>query len=365
MHRFRPHGTTLPGKVPEMIRETVQVGSKKRKRMEETQEPPRKKVTRDSIISTAGPVKEDESDIILDLDGWQHIIRDEEDFEFLRQSLEDVPDAPILNSVQEWAWEEKVIKEHYRGEVGVSRTKKSPIKPGIEGYYVPNKSGCARTEGYSKIPLSEKVKYLPQYAKAQQSREEQQAKHVLGTTDGRSSALKRKRLVKQTQSESQSSLTSARAHRRNQRLFAKDMAAQLAILAKTDSDAVTCNQLRKRKKRLRFSRSAIHSWGLFTEEKISANDMIIEYVGEIISKAVSDKREQKYLKSGIASCYMFKLDDEYVIDATKIGGVARLINHSCTPNTDCRKVKVDGGKRLVLYASRDIGKGKFVHPKSS
>lgn len=348
-----------------MNREKVPAGSKKRKRMDETQEPPRKKATRDSTISTAGPVKEDESDIILDLDGWQHIIRDEEDFEFLRRSLEDVPDAPVLNSVQEWAWEEKVIKELYRGEVGVSRTKKSPSKPGIEEYYVPNKSGCARTEGYSKIPLSEKAKYLPQYAKAQQSREEKQAKHVLGRTDGRSSALEKKRLVKQRQSESQSSLTSARAHRRNQRHFANDMAAQLAILAKTDSDAVTFNQLRKRKKRLRFSRSAIHSWGLFTEEKISANDMIIEYVGEIISKAVSDKREQKYLKSGIGSCYMFKLDDEYVIDATKIGGVARLINHSCTPNTDCRKVKVDGRKRLVLYASRDIGKGKFVHPKSS
>lgn len=357
-----PRGTTLRGEVPETNTEKVPAASKKRKRMDKTQEPP---ATKDSTISTAGPVKEDESDIILDLDGWQHIIRDEEDFELLRQSLKDVPHAPILNSVQEWAWEEKVIKELYRGEVGVSRTKKSPIKPGIEGYYVPNKSGCARTEGYSKIPLSEKVKCLPQYAKARQSREEKQARHVLGTTDGRSSALERKRLVKQMQSESQSSLISARAHRRNQRLFAKDMAAQLAILANSDSDAITFNQLRKRKKRLRFSRSAIHGWGLFTEEKISANEMIIEYVGETISKAVSDKREQKYFKSGIGSCYMFKLDDEYVIDATKIGGVARLINHSCTPNTDCRKVKVDGRKRLVLYASRDIGKGKFVHTKSS
>ena len=171
--------------------------------------------------------------------------------------------------------------------------------------------------------------------------------------------------MKQTQSESQYSLIPARAHRRNQRLFAKNVAAQFAILVNTDSDAVTFNQLRKRKKRVRFSRSAIHSWGLFTGEKISANDMIIEYVGEIISKAVSDMREQEYLKSGIGSCYMFKLDDEYVIDATKTGGVARLISHSCTPSTDCRKVKVDGRKRLALYASRDIGEGEFVHIKSS
>lgn len=350
--------STLPRKLPKNNREDLPALSKKRKRANESHEP-RKEATNDNEMSTAGPVREDESDIILDLDGWQHITRDEEDFEFLRQSLKDVLDAPIPGSVQEWAWEEKIIKEHYRGEVGVSRNEKSSITPAIEGYHVPNESGCARTEGYSKIPLSEKVKYLPQYAKARRSREEQQAKHALGTTKSSSLALKREQLVKQTQSGCQSSLISARAHRQNQRLFAKDMIEQLAILASGDSDAVTFNQLRKRKKHLRFSRSAIHGWGLFTEENIPAKDMIIEYNGEIIRKAVSDKREQKYLESGTGSCYMFELDNEYVIDATKIGGVARLINHSCMPNTACRKVKVGGRKRLVLYASRDIGKGRL------
>lgn len=351
----------LPGEVPEQNIEKVPALNKKRKRANE-ESGPRKRATKDNVISTAGAVKEDESDIILDLDGWQHIIRDEEDLEFLRQSLKDVSDAPMSESLQVWAWEEKVIKEHYRAKVGVSQTKKSPSKQAIEGYYLPNKSGCARTEGYSKIPLSEKVKYLPQYAKARQSREQERAKYALGTTDSSYSTSKRERLVKQRQPETGSSLITVRANRRNQRTFAKDMKEQLLILANGDSDAVTFNQLRKRKKRLRFSRSPIHGWGIFTEERISAKDMIAEYVGEIISKAVSDKREQKYLESGIGSCYMFKLDDEYVIDATKIGGVARLINHSCMHNTDCRKVKVDGRKRLVVYASRDIAKGKVFPP---
>lgn len=349
---------TPPGEVPGKNIEKVPALSRKRKRANE-ESGPRKRFTKDNVIPTAGAVKEDESDIILDLDGWQHIIRDEEDLEFLRQSLKDISDAPMSESLHVWAWEEKVIKEHYRAEIGVSRTKKSPSKPAIEGYYVPNKSGCARTEDYSKIPLSEKVKYLPQYAKARQSREKERAKHALGTADSSSSTAKRERLVKQTQPEPGSSLITVRANRRNQRTFAKNMTEQLLILANGDSDAVTFNQLRKRKKRLRFSRSPIHGWGIFTEEKISARDMIAEYVGEIISKAVSDKREQKYLESGIGSCYMFKLDDEYVIDATKIGGVARLINHSCMHNTDCRKIKVDGRERLVLYASRDIARGRF------
>lgn len=32
----------------------------------------------------------------------------------------------------------------------------------------------------------------------------------------------------------------------------------------------------------RFSRSRIHEWGLFAMEPIAADEMVIEYVGEII-----------------------------------------------------------------------------------
>lgn len=37
-----------------------------------------------------------------------------------------------------------------------------------------------------------------------------------------------------------------------------------------------------RKKRLRFSRSHIHDWGLFAEEPIASDEMVIEYVGQSI-----------------------------------------------------------------------------------
>ncbi len=37
-----------------------------------------------------------------------------------------------------------------------------------------------------------------------------------------------------------------------------------------------------RNKKLRFGRSRIHDWGLFAEEPISADEMIIEYVGQSI-----------------------------------------------------------------------------------
>jgi SET domain-containing protein len=37
---------------------------------------------------------------------------------------------------------------------------------------------------------------------------------------------------------------------------------------------------------------------------------------------------QKYNEKGIG-CYMFRIDDDVIIDATLKGNLARFINHSC------------------------------------
>lgn len=47
----------------------------------------------------------------------------------------------------------------------------------------------------------------------------------------------------------------------------------------TQSDILKFNQLKSRKKRLKFEKSTIHDWGLFALEEIEANDMVIEYIG--------------------------------------------------------------------------------------
>ena len=84
-----------------------------------------------------------------------------------------------------------------------------------------------------------------------------------------------------------------------------------------------------RKKQLKFSKSVIHDWGLFALEPIAADEMIIEYVGERIRPLVADIREKKYEECGIGSSYLFRVDGECIVDATKCGNVARFINHSC------------------------------------
>ena len=74
--------------------------------------------------------------------------------------------------------------------------------------------------------------------------------------------------------------------------------------------------------------SGIHGRGLFCKREISAGEMVIEYAGEQIRSILTDYREKYYDQKGIG-CYMFKVDDDVVIDATMRGNAARFINHSC------------------------------------
>lgn len=84
-----------------------------------------------------------------------------------------------------------------------------------------------------------------------------------------------------------------------------------------------------RKKQLKFAKSAIHDWGLFAMEPIAADEMVIEYVGQMIRPVVADLREAQYEATGIGSSYLFRIDLDTIIDATKCGNLARFINHSC------------------------------------
>ena len=84
-----------------------------------------------------------------------------------------------------------------------------------------------------------------------------------------------------------------------------------------------------RKKQLKFAKSGIHDWGLFALEPILADEMVIEYVGQKIRQPIADLREKRYEAIGIGSSYLFRIDHDDIIDATKMGNKARFINHSC------------------------------------
>lgn len=126
------------------------------------------------------------------------------------------------------------------------------------------------------------------------------------------------------------------------------------------SVALQFNQLQKRQKALKFARSSIHNWGLFAMEPIEEREMVIEYVGEVVRQKVADHREKGYEKRGIGSSYMFRVDDDTIIDATEKGNVARFTNHSCNPNCYAEVITVHGQPKIVLYALKRIERGDEV-----
>lgn len=104
-------------------------------------------------------------------------------------------------------------------------------------------------------------------------------------------------------------------------------------------------------------RSAIHGRGLFCKRNIEAGEMVIEYAGNVIRSVLTDKREKYYDSKGIG-CYMFRIDDFDVVDATMHGSAARFINHSCDPNCYSRVINVEGQKHIVIFALRKIYRGE-------
>jgi hypothetical protein len=116
------------------------------------------------------------------------------------------------------------------------------------------------------------------------------------------------------------------------------------------------NGVRTRVDCIRLGKSGIHSWGMFCTKPILANECIIEYIGEIIRNSLLDIREKEYEKIG--SDYFFKMDENWSLDATLRGGIARFINHTCDPNCFTKVLTVNGHSRVYIYAMRDIVVGE-------
>ncbi|KDO50565.1 hypothetical protein CISIN_1g001263mg [Citrus sinensis] len=109
------------------------------------------------------------------------------------------------------------------------------------------------------------------------------------------------------------------------------------------------------RKRLAFGKSGIHGFGIFAKHPHRAGDMVIEYTGELVRPSIADRREHFIYNSLVgAGTYMFRIDDERVIDATRAGSIAHLINHSCEPNCYSRVISVNGDEHIIIFAKRDI-----------
>lgn len=254
-----------------------------------------------------------------------------------------------IGDPESWLWKRDRIRELNSWDGSADE----PV--GIEGYYVPNSTGSARTEGIKKILNSEKSKYLPHHIKVQKAREEREAKTGKTSKGGKATAALEAEKFAAENVVAQSNSRDTRAKQRGH-----NAALDKTKIFGQSSDVLRFNQLKKRKKPVKFARSAIHNWGLYAMENIAKDDMIIEYVGEQVRQKIADLREIQYDRSGIGSSYLFRIDDDTVVDATKKGGIARFINHSCMPNCKASIIRVEGSKRIVIYADRAIAQSKLT-----
>ena len=63
-------------------------------------------------------------------------------------------------------------------------------------------------------------------------------------------------------------------------------------------------------------------------EDIAAGEMVTECIDEVICCSVANEREKRYEAAGIGSSYLFKINEDYVINATRKGNSARFTNHT-------------------------------------
>ncbi len=95
---------------------------------------------------------------------------------------------------------------------------------------------------------------------------------------------------------------------------------------------------------LEFKNSGIHGMGGFAKTPIPSATMVIEYVGEKITKAESLRRCE------LGNHYIFALDEKFDLDGNAGWNPAKFLNHSCAPN--CEAQWIEG--RVWIVALREI-----------
>ncbi|MFZ2652321.1 MAG: SET domain-containing protein-lysine N-methyltransferase [Burkholderiaceae bacterium] len=108
-----------------------------------------------------------------------------------------------------------------------------------------------------------------------------------------------------------------------------------------------------RGRRIQVRRSGVHGKGVYAVAPLARSEIVIEYLGEVISWREALRRHPHDPNDPNHTFY-FHIDDRRVIDAGRGGNSARWINHACTPN--CEADEVNG--RVFIKTLRAIRPGE-------
>ena len=107
--------------------------------------------------------------------------------------------------------------------------------------------------------------------------------------------------------------------------------------------------------------SNIHGDGVYAKRDIPTDTLIIQYIGEKISKIEAESRASNVLasakKHGTGAVYLFELDEKYDIDGNVPWNTARLINHACETNCEAQMI----GNEIWIVATENIKKNEELY----
>lgn len=110
-------------------------------------------------------------------------------------------------------------------------------------------------------------------------------------------------------------------------------------------------------KRTLLGRSAVAGFGLFMGEDVKSGTFLGEYKGEVITSDEADRRGKLYDKRGVS--FLFNLNMNQVIDATRAGNKFRYVNHSSKrPNCGAKVLMAGCTHRIGMFAKRDVKAGE-------